>query len=85
MEKTKEQWIEEYRAEHSELYKQVDDERIKLNDEEYEETINYWAENQIAMEEEKIAKEESLLAKESAKSKLLALGLSEEEISALVK
>lgn len=81
---TKQQWIDQFKAEYTELYKSVNGERIKLSDDEYEEMISYWADNQIAKEAEEQAKAEAEAKKESGKAKLKALGLSDAEIEALV-
>jgi hypothetical protein len=82
---TKTQRIEAFRAEYPELFKQVDGDRIKLTDEEYEATLAEWADNQIVKETEEVAKAEQETAKEAGKAKLAALGLTDAEIEALVK
>jgi hypothetical protein len=54
-----------------------------LSSEDYEATINYWADNAIAaaqLAEEEAAKE---AAKETAQAKLAALGLTTEDLKAL--
>jgi hypothetical protein len=82
---TKAQRIEAFRAEYPELFKQVNDDRIKLTDEEYEATLAEWADNQIAKEAQDAARAEAEAKKESGKAKLKALGLTDAEIEALVK
>ena len=79
---TKQQWIDKFRAENPELFKQVDNDRIKLTNDEYEETLAFWADNQIALEAELKAKADTEAKKESGKTKLKALGLSDAEIKA---
>jgi hypothetical protein len=81
---TKTERIEAFRAEYPELFKQVNDDRIKLTDEEYEATLGEWADNAIAKEAQDAARAEAEAKKESGKAKLAALGLSEAEIAALV-
>ena len=82
---TKTQRIEAFRTEYPELFKQVDGDRIKLTDEEYEATLAEWADNQIAKEAEDAAKAQAEADKEAGKAKLAALGLTDAEIEALVK
>ena len=82
---TKQQWIDKFRAENPELFKQVDNDRIKLTNDEYEETLAFWADNQIALEAELKAKADTEAKKESGKTKLKALGLSDAEIKALIR
>ena len=82
---TKTQRIAAFRAEYSELFRQVNGDRIKLTDEEYETTLGEWADNQIAKEAEDAARAEAEAKKVSGKAKLKALGLSDAEIDALVK
>jgi hypothetical protein len=82
---TKAQRIEAFRAEYPELFKQVNNDRIQLTDEEYEATLNEWADNAIAKEAEDAARLEAEAKKESGKAKLKALGLTDAEIKALVK
>lgn len=82
---TKAQRIEAFRTEYPELFKQVNDDRIKLTEEEYEATLAEWADNQIAKEAEEQAKLDAEATKEAGKAKLKALGLTDAEIEALVK
>jgi hypothetical protein len=82
---TKAQRIEAFRVEYPELFKQVNDDRIKLTDEEYEATLAEWADNQIAKEAQDAERAEAEAKKESGKAKLKALGLTDAEIEALVK
>jgi hypothetical protein len=82
---TKTQRIEAFRVEYPELFKQVNDDRIKLTDEEYEATLAEWADNQIAKEAQDAARAEAEAKKETGKAKLKALGLTDAEIEALVK
>lgn len=82
---TKAQRIAAFRDEYPELFKQVNDDRIKLTDEEYEATLAEWADNAIAKEAQDAARAEAEAKKESGKAKLKALGLTDAEIEALVK
>ena len=82
---TKTQRIEAFRAEYPELFKQVNDDRIKLTDEEYEATIIEWADIAIAKESQYAAKAEAEAKKVSVKAKLKALGLTDAEIDAVTK
>jgi len=82
---TKTQRIAAFRAEYSELFRQVNGSRIKLTDEEYETTLAEWADNEIAKEAEVAAKEEAEAQKVLGKAKLKALGLTDDEINALIK
>lgn len=78
---TKEQRITAFKAEHPELFKQVNGERLKLTDEEYEATIAEWANNAIAKEAEEAAKAE----KEAEKAAILArLGLTADELQVVL-
>ena len=81
---TKTERIEAFRAEYPELFKQVNDDRIKLTDEEYEATLAEWADNAIAKEAQDAERASVEAKKESGKAKLKALGLSDAEIEALV-
>ena len=82
---TKTQRIAAFKAEHPELFKQVNGERIQLTDEEYQTTIAEWADNQIAQEAEEQAKLEAEAVAAAGKAKLKALGLTDAEINALIK
>ena len=82
---TKTQRIEAFRAEYPELFKQVNGDRIKLTNDEYEATLVEWADNQIAQEAKQQARLDAEAAKEAGKAKLKALGLTDAEINALIK
>ena len=82
---TKTQRIAAFKAEHPELFKQVNGDRIQLTDEEYEATLAEWADNAIAKEAEDASRAEVEAKKESGKAKLKALGLTDAEIEALIK
>ena len=81
---TKAQRIAAYKAEHPELFKQVNGERLKLTDEEYEATIAEWADNAIAQEKKEAEKVQKEADRASAVETLKGLGLTEAQISALV-
>lgn len=77
---TKEELIVNLKIEYPALTKIFDGEEIQLNSEEYEETINAWADNQIAREAAEAAEIAKAEARVSAYTKL---GLTPEEIAAL--
>ena len=78
---TKEQYITQFKGEHSELFKQVNGERIKLTDAEYEATIAEWADNAVAQE----AEEAALASKEAEKAAILEkLGLTADELQVVL-
>ena len=81
---TKAQRITAFKAEHPELFKQVNGERLKLNDEEYEATIAEWADNAIAKEAEEAAIAQKEADREAGIATLKSLGLTDAQISALV-
>ena len=81
---TKAQRITAFKAEHPELFKQVNGERIKLNDEEYEEMLSFWADNQIAKEKEEAAQAQKEADREDGIATLKSLGLTEAQINALI-
>jgi|DEB0MinimDraft_10_1074344.scaffolds.fasta_scaffold111003_3 hypothetical protein len=81
---TKTQRIAAYKAEHPELFKQVNGERLKLTDEEYKATLAEWADNAIAQEKVEAEQAQKEADRTSALTKLTALGLTDDEISALV-
>ena len=81
---TKAQRIAAYKAEHPELFKQVNGERLKLTDEEYEATIAEWADNAIAQEKAEAEQAQKEADRASAVETLKGLGLTEAQISALL-
>jgi hypothetical protein len=80
---TKSQIIAQLKKEYKTLTKQVNDEIVELDQDEYEATIDSWADVQL----EKIAKQAEADAKAQAKAaaqeKLAALGLTVEDLQAL--
>jgi hypothetical protein len=75
--------IAELKTEYPTLTKQVNDEVIELDQDEYEATLDAWADvelSELAKQAEMNAKAE---AKATAQAKLAALGLTVEDLSAL--
>lgn len=73
--------IAQLKAEHTVLTKQVNDEIIELDQDEYEATIDAWANFELA----KLAKVAEAEAKATAKAALLErLGISEDEARLLL-
>jgi hypothetical protein len=80
---TKQQLINEFKADYPTLTKQVNDDVITLDQDEYEATIDAWADATLAKEAkqaEALAKAET---KAAAQAKLAALGLTVEDLTAL--
>ena len=65
-------------------YRTENDVRIELNDDEYENSLLMWAEMKIQQEKIETEKQNIATAKTSACAKLVALGLSDDEIVALI-
>jgi hypothetical protein len=78
---TKQELIEQFKLDYPSLTKQVNNEIIVLDQDEYEATIDYWADATLAKEIAKIEAEQVRLNKISAYQKL---GLTEVEIEALL-
>lgn len=72
--------IAKLKEEYPVLTKAINDQTIELNAEEYDATIQSWAENELAKEE---AEALALEKKTNAEAKLAALGLTPEDIKAL--
>lgn len=81
---TKEQRISNYKKDYPELFKQVNEDRLKLDDDEYNQVIESWVNRDLEREADEQAKADAEAKKESGKAKLKALGLSDAEIEALV-
>lgn len=77
---TKNEIIAQYKKDYSTLHKTINGEDIVLTEEEYETTIEQWADFQIA-EDAKKAEAETKQA--SAEAKLAALGLTTDDLRAL--
>ena len=78
---TKSQLIAQLKKEYPTLTRQVNDEIFDLTPEEYEETINRWADNRLKAQAEEAEAE----AKVAAKAELLTkLGISADEASLLL-
>jgi len=83
--KTKSQYIAQAKLENPKpLFMTSHGRQIELTDEEYETTMEAWAEMQIKQDVAKADLEQKLAFKESAKTKLAALGLTDSEINALI-
>ena len=78
---TKSELVAQLKADHPTLTKGVNDDIITLETAEYDATIEQWADNQIAAEETEKANE---AAKTSAEAKLAALGLTADDLKALL-
>lgn len=82
---TKTQYIAQARAANPQpQYRTVNGEKIQLNEEEYETSIEAWAEMKTQQDAHLATLEAEAAAKASARSKLTALGLTDEEIAALL-
>lgn len=81
---TKAQRMTAFKAEYPELFKQVNGERLKLSDEEYEATIAEWADNAIAQEKEEAEKAQKEADREAGIATLKSLGLTDAQINALI-
>ncbi len=78
---TKQQLIEQFKLDFPTLTKQFNDEVITLNKDEYEATIDAWADAQLS----KLAKQAEAEAKAQAKADLLErLGITEDEAKLLL-
>ena len=77
---TKEQIIADLKAKHPTLTYGINDEVFEMSSEQYEETINSWADAAIAKEQAIAA---AATAKEAAEAKLAALGLTADDLKAL--
>jgi len=78
---TKQQLIEQFKLDYPTLTKQSDDEVITLDQDEYEATIDAWADAQLL----KLAKQAEAEAKATQKAALLErLGISEDEAKLLL-
>jgi hypothetical protein len=75
--------IAQLKTEHKVLTKQVNDEIIKLDKDEYEATIDAWANFELAKLAKAAEAEAKATAKAAAQSKLAALGLTVEDLAAL--
>lgn len=73
--KTKEQLITELKAEYPTLNRGEDNETIPLTIDEYEATIEQWADSMIEVELNKAKIEAEKIAKKDAITKLTALGI----------
>jgi len=79
---TKQQYITQAKAANPKpLYATINGEQVQLSDAEYEASIESWAEMRVAQDAHI---DQQAAAKESAKAKLAALGLTEEEVNAII-
>jgi hypothetical protein len=78
---TKNQLIAQYKKEYPKLTGQVNDDVFDLSPEQYEETINRWADNRLKQLEEISAEEEAAITR---KALLDRLGLTAEEAALLL-
>jgi proline dehydrogenase len=78
---TKNELIEQYKKEFPKLTGQVNNEVFDLSAEEYEETINRWAENRLKQLEEIAAENQKVAAKAALLEKL---GISSDEAALLL-
>lgn len=78
---TKQHLIDQFKADYPTLTKQVNDDVITLDQDEYEATIDAWADATLAKETAKLEAEQVRATKISAYEKL---GLTEAEIEALL-
>lgn len=82
---TKAEYIAQARAANPKpQYATVNGEQIELTDDEYETSLEAWAEMKVQQEAVQTAKETALAAKTSARNKLAALGLTDAEVNALL-
>ena len=80
---TKAQKIAELKLKHPTISKGVNDEVLLLDANEYKDTIEKWAEVELAQEAEAAEAEAKATAKAAAQAKLAALGLTVEDLQAL--
>ena len=80
---TKEKLIEQLKSDYPILTKQSNDEVITLNQDEYEQTIDAWADVQLAKIAKAAEAEAQVAAKVAAQAKLEALGLTVNDLQAL--
>jgi hypothetical protein len=84
---TKEEYVAKFKSEHPQIFIQVNDDRIELTGQDYEDRINEWAEWSVEDDKRKAIAAAEAAAKESARqsalAKLAALGLTPEEVAAL--
>jgi hypothetical protein len=80
---TKQQLIEQFKLDYPTITKQVDDEVITLDQDEYEATIDAWADAQLLKLAKQAEAEAKAAAKTAAQAKLAALGLTVEDLQAL--
>jgi hypothetical protein len=78
---TKQELINQFKLDYPSLTKQINDDVITLTEDEYEISIDSWADATLAKEAAKLEAEQVRLTKISAYQKL---GLSESEIEALL-
>lgn len=82
---TKQQFIQQAKAANPQpQYATINGEQVELSDDEYEASIEAWAEMMFQQEQVALAAEAAEQAKASATAKLAALGLTDEEVSALL-
>ena len=82
---TKQQYIAQAKADNAKtLYAIINDEQVQLSDVEYEETITAWAEMRVAQGAAAQAAADKAAAAASGRTKLAALGLTDDEINALL-
>jgi len=82
---TKQQYITQAKAANPKpLYATINDEQVQLSDAEYDETITAWAEMRVAQDVAAEADADAAAAAASGRAKLAALGLTDDEIDALL-
>ena len=80
---TKQQLIKQFKLDYPTLTKQSNDEVITLDKDEYEQTIDAWADVELAKIAKAAEDEAKAEAKSAAQAKLAALGLTVEDLTAL--
>jgi hypothetical protein len=80
---TKQQLIKQFKLDYPTLTKQSNDEVITLDQDEYEQTIDAWADVELAKIAKAAEDEAKAEAKSAAQAKLAALGLTVEDLQAL--
>ena len=83
---TKQQFIAQAKADNPKpLYATINGEQVELSDAEYDETITAWAEMRVEQAAAEQAAANAAAAAASGRTKLAALGLTDDEINALLE
>lgn len=80
---TKQEIIKQLKQENPTLSYGINDEVFEMTSEQYEQTINSWADARIAKQQATLEAEAKAEAKAAAESKLQALGLTADDLKAL--